>query len=82
MSYQKLLEQVAREHNTTPEEVDSEMRTALQMAGYYIEPAMFIALATAKAKKTIYRNQYNLQSILFLQNQYHNFVRGDTDDYC
>lgn len=56
MSYQKLLEQVAREHNTTPEEVDSEMRTALQMAGYDIEPAMFIALATTKAKKTIYRN--------------------------
>lgn len=56
MSYQKLLEQVARENNTTPQEVDSEMRTALQMAGYDIEPAMFIALATTKAKKTIYRN--------------------------
>lgn len=56
MSYQKLLKQVAREHNTTPEDVDSGMRTALQMAGYDIEPAMFIALATAKAKKTIYRN--------------------------
>ena len=81
MSYQKLLEQVAREHNTTPQEVDSEMRTALQMAGYDIEPAMFIALATAKVKKTIYRNQYNLQSISFLQNQYHNFVRSDTYDY-
>lgn len=56
MSYQKLLEQVAREHNTTPEEVDSEMRTALHMAGYDIEPTMFIALATTKTKKTIYRN--------------------------
>lgn len=56
MSYQKLLEQVAKEHNTTPQEVDSEMRTALQMAGYDIEPTMFIALATAKVKKTIYRN--------------------------
>lgn len=60
MSYQKLLEQVAREHNATPEEVDSEMRTALLMAGYDIELAMFIALATTKTKKTIYRNQYNL----------------------
>lgn len=56
MSYKKLLEQVAREHNTTPEQVDSEMRIALQMAGYDIEPAMFIALATDKAKKTICRN--------------------------
>lgn len=34
MSYQKLLEQVARVHNATLEEVDSEMRTALQMTGY------------------------------------------------
>lgn len=56
MSYQKLLKHVAREHNTTPQAVDSEMRTALQMAGHDIEPAMFIALATAKAKKTIHRN--------------------------
>ena len=56
MSYQKLLKQVAKEYNTTPKEIDSEMRTALQMAGYDIEPSMFIALATAKAKKTIYRN--------------------------
>ena len=56
MSYQKLIEQVAREHNTTPQEVDSEMRMALHMAGYDIEPTMFIALATTKVKKTIYRN--------------------------
>lgn len=56
MSYQKLLEQIAKEHNTTPEEVNSEMRTALKMAGYDIEPAMFIALATTKVKKTIHRN--------------------------
>lgn len=56
MSYQELLEQVAREHNTTPEEIDREMRTALQLAGYDIEPAMFIVLAIDKAKKTIYRD--------------------------
>lgn len=54
MSYQKLLEQVAREHNITPEEVDSEMRTALKMAGYDIEPSMFITLAAAKIKETIH----------------------------
>ena len=56
MSYQKLLEQVAREHNTTPEQVDSEMRKALYMAGYDIDPALFISLAANKVKKTIYRN--------------------------
>lgn len=56
MRYQKLLEQVAKEYNTTPKEVDAEMRKALQLAGYKIEPAVFISLATSKIKKTIYRN--------------------------
>lgn len=82
MRYQRLLEHVAKKNNTTPEKVENEMRKALQTAGYDIEPEMFIALAASKAKKTIYRNQYNIQSILFQQNQYHNFVGSDTDDYC
>lgn len=56
MSYQKLLEQVAKEHNTTPKDVDAEMRKALLMAGYDIDPALFISLAASKVKKTIYRN--------------------------
>lgn len=55
MRYQRLLEQVAKENNTTPEEVENEMRKALQIAGYDIEPSIFIALAASKAKKTIYR---------------------------
>ena len=49
MQYQKLLEQVAQENNTTPEKVEKEMREA-------IEPAVFIALAASKVEKTIYRN--------------------------
>ena len=56
MSYQRLLEQVAREHNTTQEEMDVEMRNALHMAGYDIDPALFISLAASTVKKTIYRN--------------------------
>lgn len=56
MRYQGLLELVAKDNNTTPEKVEKEMRKALQMAGYDIEPAIFIALAASKAKKTIYRN--------------------------
>lgn len=56
MQYQRLLELVAKENNTTPEKVEKEMRKALRMAGYDIEPAIFIALAASKAKKTIYRN--------------------------
>lgn len=56
MRYQILLEQVAKENNTTTEKVENEMRKALQIAGYDIDPAIFIALAASKAKKTIYRN--------------------------
>lgn len=60
MRYQRLLKQVAQENNITPEKVENEMRKALQIAGYDIEPAIFIALAASKAKKTIYRNWYNI----------------------
>lgn len=56
MRYQRLLEQVAKESNTTPEKVENEMRKTLQIAGYDIEPEIFIALAASKVKKTIYRN--------------------------
>lgn len=56
MRYQRLLEQVAKDNSTTPKEVENEMRKALQIAGYDIEPAIFIALAASKVKKTIYRN--------------------------
>lgn len=56
MNYQEILEQIAREHNTASEEIEAEMRKTLRLAGYDIEPAMFIAIATTKAEKTIYRN--------------------------
>lgn len=56
MHYNSLLEEIAKENNTTPKEVEFEMQKALQAAGFDIEPSVFIALATAKAKKTIYRN--------------------------
>lgn len=55
MRYQRLLEQVAKENNTSPKEVENEMRKALQEAGLDIEPSVFIALVTTKARKTIYR---------------------------
>ncbi len=56
MSYQKLLKQIARDNNITLEEVDNEIRRALQIAGYNIDPTVFIAIAVAKVEKTIYRN--------------------------
>lgn len=55
MRYQRLLEQVAKENNTTPEKVENEMRKAIQEAGLEIEPSVFIALVTTKVRKTIYR---------------------------
>lgn len=60
MRYQILLEQVAKENNTTTEKFENEMRKSLQIAGYDIEPSIFIALAASNVKKTIYRNQYNI----------------------
>lgn len=55
MQYQRLLEQVAKENNTTPKEVENEMRKAVQAAGLDIDPSVFIALVTTKVRKTIYR---------------------------
>ncbi|MBQ9551721.1 MAG: hypothetical protein IJU96_03055 [Clostridia bacterium] len=51
MSYTKLLKMVANEHNTTPENVDEEMRRVIQSAGYDMEPESFVALMAAKVKK-------------------------------
>lgn len=51
MNYQSILELLAKKHNTTSEEIEKEMREALHLAGYDIEPAMFIALASVKAEK-------------------------------
>ncbi|MBQ6381401.1 MAG: hypothetical protein IJJ41_07385 [Clostridia bacterium] len=50
MNYQKLLKKIAKENNTTPQEVDKEMRLAIQAAGYDISPELFIALAAAKVQ--------------------------------
>lgn len=53
MSYKRLLQQVAREHNTTPKEVEQEIKTAIQIAGYDIEPALFISLIASKVKNEL-----------------------------
>jgi hypothetical protein len=56
MSYENLLLEVARLHNTSPEEVESEMKIALKQAGLNISPRDFIAITSAKAKNTLYYN--------------------------
>lgn len=53
MSYKRLLQQVAREHNTTPKEVEQEIKTAIQIAGYDIEPALVISLIASKVKNEL-----------------------------
>ena len=53
MSYKKIIKKVAKEYNTTPKEVDKEIRAAIQAAGYDMEPDLFIALAAAKVKGEI-----------------------------
>lgn len=63
MSYTKLLKMVANEHNTTPENVDEEMRRVIQSAGYDMEPESFVALMAAKVKKRTNKNQYNDSSL-------------------
>ena len=50
MNYKKLLKEVAAEYNTTPQEVEKEIKNAIIAAGYDMEPELFIALATAKVK--------------------------------
>ena len=51
MNYQQLLQKVAKEFQTTPEEVEKEMRKALVESGILMSPRAFIALASAKIKK-------------------------------
>lgn len=53
MSYNKLLKKVAKEHKTSKKQVDTEIRKAIKMAGYDIEPDEFIAMLTLKVKNQI-----------------------------
>ena len=53
MNYNELLQTVADEYNTTPKEVESEMKNAIKAAGYNISPQLFISLCAAKLKDDI-----------------------------
>ena len=50
MNYKQMLKIIAKTHNTTPEEVDREMRAAIKTAGYDISPEVFISLVVGKVK--------------------------------
>lgn len=53
MSYKSLLNKVAEQYKTTPEEVDKEIREAIKYTGMDIEPKLFISLILAKVKSEI-----------------------------
>ena len=52
----KLLNEIAKEHNVSTEEVEKEINNALKAINCDMEPDMFIACIAKQAKKTIHRN--------------------------
>lgn len=53
MNYKKLIKQIAAIHNTTPNEVDAQIRKAISKAGYDLEPKEFILMIMQRVKKQI-----------------------------
>ncbi len=53
MNYKRMLQLVAKEYNTTPEDVEKEIKNAIKIAGYDIEPQLFIALCAINAMDDI-----------------------------
>ena len=51
MNYKMMLQTVAKEYNTTPEEVEAGIKEAIKSAGLDMSPQMFIALCVAKVRK-------------------------------
>ena len=51
MNYKRMLQLVAKEYHTTPDEVEAEIKEAIKAAGLDMSPQMFIALCVAKVKK-------------------------------
>ena len=57
MNYKKILKNVAKKYNTTPEQADAEIREAIKLTGLSVSPQDFISMCSEKTKKTIYRNK-------------------------
>ena len=55
--YEKMLKLVAQEHNTTPDEVESEIKEAIKAAGLDVSPEVFIALCVAKVRAEMLNNE-------------------------
>ena len=51
MNYEMMLQIIANEFGTTPQEVETEIKSAISAAGLDISPQLFISLCAAKIKK-------------------------------
>ena len=51
MNYKMMLQLVAKEYNTTSQEVEDGIKEAIKAAGLDMSPQLFISLCVAKVKK-------------------------------
>ena len=51
MNYKMMLQIIASEYNTTPEDVENEIKEAINATGLDITPQLFIAICATKVKK-------------------------------
>lgn len=54
MNYKNLIKQIAEIHNTTPNEVDTQIRKAIRLSGYDMKPEVFISMLMQKVKQELY----------------------------
>ena len=51
MNYKRMLQLVAKEYHTTPDEAEAEIKEAIKAAGLDMSPQLFISLCVAKGRK-------------------------------
>ncbi|MEE0928164.1 MAG: hypothetical protein UIG59_03145 [Acutalibacteraceae bacterium] len=54
MNYKQILKRLAKKHNTTPKQVENEMKLALQYAGLDVSVQDFILNSTLQIKQRLY----------------------------
>ncbi|MBO4733163.1 MAG: hypothetical protein J5662_01670 [Clostridia bacterium] len=51
MKYKRIIREIAKKHNVSEKEVDSQIRFALKSSGINLSPEIVIKIATQKIKK-------------------------------
>ena len=51
MNYEQLLRVIAKKYNTTPDEVEKEIKAAIKATGLDVTPQLFIAICATKVKR-------------------------------